>query len=85
MTSIWMQADMLMDIRQTLVYYDHAFNENGTYTRWALEHNKTINGTTESIHKGYFYFSVVIWILPPLLISALFIICHIYLDEFNPF
>ena len=65
-----MEVDMGLDVRQTLIYYDHAFNPNGTYSQWALEFNKTTNGTMETVHPGYFYTSIVVWVLPPFLFSA---------------
>jgi len=86
LTSLWMQADMYLDVRQTLIYYDHAFNENGTYRTWALEYNKTNNGTLETVHQGYFYTAMVVWILPPFLMSAFVFLGRIFFkNEFNPF
>ena len=86
LTSLWMNADMYLDARQTLIYYDHAFNENGTYRKWALEYNKTTDGTLETVHQGYFYTAMVVWILPPFLFSAYMFLVNICLhDEFNPF
>ena len=70
LTSIWMEVDMGLDVRQTLTYYDHAFNLNGSYSQWALEYNKTTNGTMETVHPGYYYTSIVVWVLPPFLFSA---------------
>ena len=85
LTSLWMNADMYLDVRQTLIYYDHAFNENGTYRTWALEYNKTTNGTLETVHTGYFYTAMVVWILPPFLFSTFVFLFQICSDEFNPF
>ena len=64
LTSLWMEVDMALDVRQTLIYYDHAFNPNGTYASWALEYIKTTTGTMETVHPGYFYTSIVVWVLP---------------------
>ena len=77
---------MGLDVRQTLTYYDHAFNPNGSYSQWALEFNKTTNGTMEKVHPGYFYTSIVVWVLPPFLWSALIFLLNICAaDELNPF
>ena len=85
LTSIWMEVDMGLDVRQTLTYYDHAFNPNGSYSQWALEFNKTTNGTLETVHPGFFYTSIVVWVLPSFLYSALTFLVNICADEFNPF
>ena len=86
LTSLWMEVDMALDVRQTLIYYDHAFNPNGTYASWALEYIKTTTGTMETVHPGYFYTSIVVWVLPPVMFSAfefVFKVCND--DDFNPF
>ena len=85
LTSLWMEVDMGLDVRQTLTYYDHAFNPNGSYSQWALEFNKTTNGTMETVHPGYFYTSIVVWVLPPFLFSAFLFLLRLCDDEFNPF
>ena len=90
LTSLWMEVDMGLDVRQTLIYYDHAFNHNGTYASWALEYNKTTTGTVETVHPGYFYTSIVVWVLPPFLLWA-FWWCNWWYEtfffgvEYNPF
>ena len=85
MTSIWMEVDMAFDIRQSFIYFDHAFNANGTYAKWAYEYNKTINGKMETVHPGYFYTSIVVWILPRFLMSAFAFLLNLYQNEYNPF
>merc|ERR1712117_45083 len=85
LTSIWMEVDMGLDVRQTLTYYDHAFDSNGTYANWALEYNKTRNGTMETVHPGYFYTSIIVWVLPPFLYSAITFLFSLCRDEFDPF
>ena len=86
LTSLWMEVDMGLDVRQTLIYYDHAFNHNGTYASWALEYNKTTTGTVETVHPGYFYTSIVVWVLPPFLFwSFLWLQTFFFGVEFNPF
>ena len=86
LTSLWMGVDMVLDMRQTFIYYDHAFNPNGTYASWALEYNKTTNGTKEAVHSGYFYTSIVVWVLPPFLHSAIWFLLNLCRDDgFDPF
>ena len=82
--SIWMHGDFTLDVLQTFTYYEHAF-ENGTYSEWALNRTKTTNATLETVHPGYFYTSIVVWVLPPFLYSALFFLSGIFDDEFDPF
>ena len=71
--SIWMHGDFTLDVLQTFTYYEHAF-ENGTYSEWALNRTKTTNATLETVHPGYFYTSVVAWVLPPFLMSCFFLL-----------
>ena len=79
MQAIWMYVDMILDVRQTYIYHDHAFNPDGKYSKWALKayhenaklgNNQTINDNLELVHPGYFYTAIVSWILPPFLYSA---------------
>ena len=78
MQAIWMYADMILDVRQTYKYYDHTFNPDGKYSKWALknyleknlENNQTTNDNLETVHPGYFYTAIISWILPPFLYSA---------------
>jgi len=76
---------MVLDVRQTLIYYEHAFNPNGTYFQWAQEFNKTTNDDMETVHPGYFYTSIIVWVFPPLLFSAFAFLANVCDDEFNPF
>ena len=85
LTSLWMEVDMGLDVRQTLIYYDHSFNPNGTYSQWALEFNKTTNGTMETVHPGYFYTSIVVWVLPPFLLSAAGFLVNLCICSINRF
>ena len=85
LTSIWMEVDMGLDVRQTLIYYDHAFNSNGTYSQWPLELKKTTNGTMETVHPGYFYTSIVVWVLPPFLFCAFWFLDNLCDDKVDPF
>ena len=68
-----MLVDMILDVRQTYVYYEHSFNPNGTYNTWAIEFNRT-NHTTyfHTVSPAYFNTAVVVWALPPLLMSAVY-------------
>ena len=79
MQAIWMYADMILDVRQTYKYYDHAFNPDGKYSKWALKNylenakheiNQTNKDDLETVHPGYFYTATISWILPPFLYSA---------------
>ena len=79
MQAIWMYADIILDVRQTYIYHDHAFNPHGEYNKWALktylenaklENNQTTNDGLEAVHPGYFYTAIISWILPPFLYSA---------------
>ena len=65
-----------MDVRQTMIYYEHSFNMNGSYATWAYEYNKTTNGTMETVNPGYYYTAIVVWVLPPFLMSAFVFIMH---------
>ena len=85
LTSLWMEVDMVLDVRQTLIYYEHAFNPNGTYFQWAQEFNKTTNDDMETVHPGYFYSSIIFWVLSPFLLSAVVFLGNVCDDEYNPF
>ena len=76
MQAIWMYADMILDVRQTYKYYDHAFNPDGKYSKWALknylknaklENNQTTNDNLETVNPGLFHTAIISWILPPFL------------------
>ena len=87
-SSCWMLADMVLDGRQTYVYKQHAYNQNGTYNTWAVEFRQTSNEThLHSVSPAYFYTAVVFWVLPPLLYSVFFVFVQICCldDRFNPF
>jgi len=88
-SSCWMLADMVLDGRQTYVYKQHAYNQNGSYSTWAAEFRQTSNETyLHTVSPAYFHTAVVVWVLPPLLFSAyLFLreICYLDDDGFNPF
>ena len=72
-SSCWMLVDMVLDGRQTHIYYQHSFNPNGTYNTWAVEFNQTSNTThLHTVSPAYFYTAVLVWVLPPLLWSAYF-------------
>ena len=83
--SIWMHADVGLDIHQTFTYHEHAWDKNGTYYIWALNKNSKTNDTLETVHPGYFYTSVVAWVLPPFLMSCFFLLDSCSGEEFHPF
>ena len=77
-SSCWMLADMVLDGRQTYVYKQHAYNQNGTYNTWAMKFRQTNNEThLHSVSPAYFYTAVVVWVLPPLLYSVFFVFVQI--------
>ena len=39
----------------------------------------------ETVHPGYFYTSIVVWILPRFLMSAFAFLLNLYQNEYNPF
>ena len=63
----WVQVDIFLDIRQTVVYRDHA-QPNGSYADWATDFkNKT--GYKHSVSLGYFITGMVVWFLTPLILA----------------
>lgn len=72
--ALWVKMDMVLDGRQTIVYFDHGFS-HGVYKKWALDYQNTTNSTyLQSVSKGYFETASVIWIASPLLFSILMMI-----------
>ena len=88
-SSCWMLVDMVLDGRQTYVYKQHAFNQNGTYNIWAMEFRQTSNEThLHAVSSAYFYTAVVVWVLPPLLFSVFYFFGQLSYSAdygFNPF
>ena len=83
-SSCWMLVDMILDGRQTYVYYQHSFSPNGTYNTWAIEFNRTSHSAYfHTVSPAYFYMAVVVWALPPLLVSAAYYLgnlcCHCFM------
>lgn len=67
--ALWVKVDMILDIRQTITYYRHGFDD-GVYAKWAAVYQKQTNTTyLQSVSKIYFITSSVIWITGPLLLS----------------
>ena len=98
-SSCWMLVDIVLDGRQTHIYYQHSFNPNGTYNTWAVEFRQTSMlycgyycreaSHLPTVSPAYFYTAVLLWVLPSLLYSALFFVASLadYLDYhlFHPF
>jgi len=86
-SSCWMLADMVLDGRQTHIYYQHSFNPNGTYNTWAVEFNQTSNTThLHSVSPAYFYTAVLVWFYPPLFYSVFFFVLTLCVNnDFHPF
>ena len=72
-TAIWMQVDVILDIKQTWTYLDYA-SPNGTYVDWAKNITGKTNSTYEhTVSQGYFLTAMIVWFLTPML-SAVFIL-----------
>ena len=69
LTVLWTYVDLGLQINQSITYYQHAeFNNNNTYQ--TLESNHSNATHQPYLHSGshiYFYVSVVVWIVTPIL------------------
>ena len=63
----WVQVDVLLDGRQTLTYYNHAYS-NGTYADWSEKFLQETNSTYHhTVSEWYFDTAMVVWFLSPTL------------------
>ena len=88
--ALWVKADMILDVRQSIAYYRHSFSD-GAYAKWAKEYQNETNSTyLQSVSTIYFVTASIIWVASPLLISifSLMMVKHplpcttMLLDEF---
>ena len=71
--SIWTKVDIALDIRQTMEYYNHAYQKE-SYFEWAENHRFDTNSTyVHTVSKLYFQSSCVIWLTAPLIFSIFFL------------
>ena len=71
--ALWHYVDIGLDVNQSISYYHHAYDTNGTYRRWALKYRNETNTTyLQTVSPGYFYVASVAWVLPWVLPSFLF-------------
>ena len=95
--ALWVLVDIGLDIRQTIAYYNYAYNKNGVYAQWEMQ-KQNATGSSHRFPYAYFqntrvevkpiniffYAVCAIWIVPP----WLFIMCgcrfylHPLLDVF---
>ena len=70
--ALWINVDMILDVRQNITYYRHSFSD-AEYAKWALQYQNETNSTyLQSVSKTYFITASVIWIPTPLLLSTFF-------------
>ena len=82
--ALWLNVDVGFDLRQAVVYREYAFDENGTYHRWAINNSDLSTNYNQTISHGYFQAWCVIYFLPPLFPILLCIFCGLvggYGDE----
>ena len=71
--SIWTKVDIALDIRQTIVYYNHAYQKE-SYFEWAEKHRNDTNSTyLHTVSELYFQSSCVIWFTAPVIFSLFFL------------
>ena len=75
--AIWMIIDIILDVRQAVKYREYAYNENGTYERWAENHTDPLTNHTEAVSKVYFKISISTFFLPPLLLTLFLVVVGI--------
>ena len=75
-TACWMVADITLDINQTITFYRlYGFERKGSYETWAIANQNATNSTNlETISPMYFYTACAVWIIPPILLTPLFIV-----------
>ena len=79
--AIWILIDIVLDVRQTFVYYTHAFYEEGPYFQWTEQENRLMNRSSDApkqLASVYFYTASVVWGLPPLLMGFAIILMAFY-------
>ena len=66
----WIQADVILDGRQTWTYYKHADPNNSDYAKWAEDYRERTNSTyTHTVSEAYFVTGMVVWMLTPILLA----------------
>ena len=75
--ALWHYADIILDVNQSVTYYDMAFDVNGTYTTWALQYQNVTNSLyPEKVSPWYFYTGIIAWIGPSFLLSLCYLIWY---------
>ena len=70
--AMWVQADVILDGRQTWTYYKHAQPNDSDYAKWADDYMKETNSTHKhTVSEAYFETGMAVWLLTPTL-CALF-------------
>ena len=69
--ALWINIDLGLDVRQAVVYREHAFEENGTYQQWAINNTDLTSNFTPSVSQTYFQTTCIIFFLTPLIITLL--------------
>ena len=65
----WVQLDVLLDARQTFIYYNYA-DPNGSYADWAQHYMRKSNSSYKhTVSEGYYATAIVVWILTPMLLA----------------
>ena len=73
--AIWVQVDVIMDIRQTLTYWNYG-RPDGRYAQWAVNYSiKTNTSYVQTVSEGYCITSLVIMFLPPSIVCLPTIVC----------
>ena len=66
----WIQADVILDGRQTWTYYKHADPNNSDYSKWAEDYRERTNSThAHTVSELYFVTGMVVWMLTPFLLA----------------
>ena len=72
--ALWMAADIVLDVNQTITYHKYAY-DNGTYRKWAvIQANMTGTDYHETVSPNYFICAVATLALPPVLGWAYFVL-----------
>ena len=72
--AVWIKVDMILDVRQSIIYYRHGFSD-AEYAEWALRYQNETNSTyLQSVSRTYFITASAIWVTTPLLLSTFFLI-----------
>ena len=73
--ALWHHVDIVLDVKQSIKYYQMAYGVDGPYQNWALQLQKTSNSTyLQTLSPYYFYVGMVVWILPSFLCAITFCI-----------